>query len=189
METHTDMAENIVAQLPAYSALNPFERGFVDNYVSDPRRNITAAYRAAKPKVQYDTARTEGSKLLAKPHIQAAVKELEERVASLSFNLPRVVAGLQQIAFQDQYLSTLAADEPPLPGMEGCFPVLVKHGDRVAASKLLLQVGGLKLPESLELSGALEVKNSHELSPAAMELMDALKGNCNKENSCEEGEN
>ncbi len=189
MEKQNDIAGTAFAKLPKYYALTPFERAFVDAYVSDPRRNITRAYMAANSNVKYDSARTEGPKLLAKPCIQEAVTELEERVASLKFNLPRVVARFQQIAFQDQYVSAANPDEPPLPGMEECFPVLVKHSDSIAAAKLLLQVGGLKLPESLELSGSLEVKNQHELSPAALELMDALQDIRNNKNSCQAGEN
>lgn len=55
--------------------LNDLESRFLSIYINNGF-NATAAYLLASPGVQYDTARTEGSKLLAKPHVQ---HELEIR--------------------------------------------------------------------------------------------------------------
>lgn len=40
--------------------------------------NATRSYLKANPNVSYDTARTEGSKLLAKPEIQEKIKEFKD---------------------------------------------------------------------------------------------------------------
>jgi phage terminase small subunit len=74
---------------------------FVDTYVSNGG-NATAAYQRAYPRAGYGTARTEGARLLAKPHIVDAVEAERSRLANLAqVSRERIIVRLAAQAFAD----------------------------------------------------------------------------------------
>jgi len=62
------------------------ELKFVEHYCK--HNNATQAFLFASPDVTYDTARTEGSRLLAKPCIQSAISQKKEQF-SISVNISK----------------------------------------------------------------------------------------------------
>lgn len=162
--------------LPKLSALTDWERQFVDVYVSNGKKNATRAYMAAKPRVTYKTARVEAHKTLTRPNIQAAINELAEYTRTADYLLPRVVARLREIAFQDRYVSYPEGDPgaPCLPGLEDALkPVMVevRHGDSINACKILLQIGGVDLVETLRVGGNIAVAGDVGFTPQMAELV------------------
>lgn len=165
--------------LPTLATLKPWQRQFVDAYVSDPKRNGTKAFLAAKPGVAYDSAHVGAHRLLRNVTILAAIKELEEYARSADNLLPRCVARLSQIAFQDRYVTKPDPGEPVLPGLEEAMApqvVKVQHGDSIQAVKALLQIGGVELVESLSLRGRVGLDAEHDLSEGAMALFEKISG-------------
>jgi len=80
--------------------LTPSEQRFVDEYLID--QNATRAYRAAFPESTYHTARTEGSRLLAKPNIRREVKAGRDAVQKRSqVSADAVVREARRLAFAD----------------------------------------------------------------------------------------
>lgn len=78
------------------------EEHFCREYVCDHAMNATQSYLRAFPGVTYNTARTEGSRLLANPNITARVEELkQERYARLEISPERVLSELSKLAFYD----------------------------------------------------------------------------------------
>lgn len=78
------------------------EEHFCREYVCDAGLNATRAYRTAFPSVSYTTARTEASKLLAKPNISARILELkQERYQYLEITTERVLTEIAKSAFCD----------------------------------------------------------------------------------------
>jgi phage terminase small subunit len=64
--------------------------------------NATAAYQRAGYTANYDTARVESSRLLAKPNIQAELRDLvEARLERLDIDADKVLREVQRIAFSD----------------------------------------------------------------------------------------
>jgi phage terminase small subunit len=77
-----------------------FEELFCLEYLKD--LNATAAYQRARPDIGYNTARTEGSKLLAKPNIQQQIYKLnEERKKAIKIDSEFVLNELYRIASTD----------------------------------------------------------------------------------------
>ena len=71
---------------------------FCREYVFD--WNGTRAYHEAFPNVTYNTARTEASKLLAKPNIKAKIKEYKAKTEELAgISRLKVAQELKKIAF------------------------------------------------------------------------------------------
>lgn len=84
----------------ATSKKEKFEELFCLEYLKD--LNATAAYQRARPDIGYNTARTEGSKLLAKPNIQQHIYELnEERKRAIKIDSEFVLNELYRIASTD----------------------------------------------------------------------------------------
>lgn len=167
------------ANLPTYSRLRPERRQFVDAYVADPRRNGTRAYMAVHPKAKPGVAATSAWRLLKNVEIMAAIKELEEYTRSADNLLPKCVARLTQIAFHDRYITRAYPDEPVLPGLEKAMePQVVKvaHGDSINATKILLQIGGVELVESLSLRGRVSADMEHGINQETMALFEKISG-------------
>jgi len=86
-------------------ALNSKHVIFVKEYLVD--QNASRAYRVMKPTCTAKTARVEGSKLLAKPDIAAAIKkgmdariaDAEKRAAAVGITKDRWLEELSRIAF------------------------------------------------------------------------------------------
>lgn len=84
---------------------------FVREYVL--YRNATRAYMLAYPKSTYNTARTEGSKLLAKPNIKAHIAaELGKIREKYKIDLEDCVFGLSRIAHANMlhYINPLSGE-------------------------------------------------------------------------------
>lgn len=164
-------------QLPLLMALEPFERAFLERYVLDCSRNAARAYRELKPNVARTTAKTEASKLLAKPNLSAAKKELEQYLVSHGQAVfgPRILAGLAEMAFKGRYVMEDGdPNEPCLPGAETWLAVPCKPADKLAAMRELAKMVGL-VSDKLELSGGLTMGNATAYSAAAEELMAELR--------------
>lgn len=163
--------ESHITDLPELEALSHLERRFVNFYVADPKRNRTQA--AIKAGYSEKSARSKASQLLTKVNISEAVKALETNLRSEAELLPKMVARLSQLGFNDRYVATAPSD-PLLPGLEDAFVCQVDHSVSLAAIKLLAQICGVGEPEKkgLEVSG--EIFHSHELSPAVSDLLNRL---------------
>lgn len=82
--------------------LKESHKAFCKEYILD--WNGTRAYQKAYPKVEYDTAKVNASKLLTKANIQAYIQELQkdlEKVAGIS--RLRVMKELESIAFSSMH--------------------------------------------------------------------------------------
>lgn len=80
--------------------LSEMERRFVEEYFKDP--NGSQAYKLAKPGCKDSTARTEASKLLAKPHIASALAALRaEQAKRTEISADRAVKEAWAIATAD----------------------------------------------------------------------------------------
>lgn len=72
-----------------------FARAYVAN-----KRNATAAALEVMPSWSYDTARTEGSKLLAKPHVRRRVRELLSKAfEKLEITAERTLREIARVAY------------------------------------------------------------------------------------------
>lgn len=76
------------------------ESAFVEHYATDP--NATQAYLASHPGATYQTARVEGSRLLANPRIAAAVEQVRAvTMAALGITRERVLQEIARLALFD----------------------------------------------------------------------------------------
>jgi phage terminase small subunit len=82
--------------------INDLESRFLSIYISNGF-NATAAYLLASPGVQYETAKTEGNKLLTKPHVQNSLelRKLEIRNAE-NIELSFLVKALKGVIYDVQ---------------------------------------------------------------------------------------
>jgi len=92
--------ESIAAGIAEFEALGSGPAGqryrrFVLEYVADPRRNATRAYQIAYDTKNYDSARANASKLLAKANISAAVEALQNKIRETA--LDRILLKLEAI--------------------------------------------------------------------------------------------
>jgi phage terminase small subunit len=80
--------------------VTPLQERFVFEYLKD--QNGTRAYLRAKPGVKETTARTEASKLLAKPNVAVAVQAQRARlVEKMELTSERVLREVARLAFFD----------------------------------------------------------------------------------------
>jgi phage terminase small subunit len=81
-------------------ALSDLGERFALEFIQD--LNASAAYRRIKPQVKETTARNEGAKLLAKPCVQARIRQLKaEQFERLQITADRVLQELAITAFSD----------------------------------------------------------------------------------------
>ena len=136
---------------------------FADEYITS--LNATQSYLKAYPEASYNTARTEGCKLLAEPNIK---KYIDKRLASKED---------ERIMKQDEILMLLTAiargeaTEQTLKGEGNGFQILVDKGvgakDRLKALELLGKRYGT-FAEKIDVS----VGKSEKLA----DIMEQLKG-------------
>lgn len=85
---------------PNYKKLNPQQERFVDEYLID--LNGTRAYRAVYPDSTYGNARSEASRLLAKPNIRAEIRAARaDQQRRTLITADRVLKELARVAFSD----------------------------------------------------------------------------------------
>jgi len=78
------------------------EEWFCREYICDAAMNATQAYARVFKGCAYNTARTEGSRLLANPNISQRIDELkQERNKRLEITADRVLEELAKLAFHD----------------------------------------------------------------------------------------
>lgn len=167
---------------------NPKHSLFVKEYLID--KNASRAYKAAYPRSTDKTARTEGSKLLAKPDIKAEIEKglaaqiaaAEERAAAHGITRDRWLEELSRIAFSDMDDFITIEAVPHLNGRKGksyqvltAMPVLTKKrksGLGAVIKKITETKNGIGIElhskqAALELIGKHFgwVKNEFELIP------------------------
>lgn len=181
-------------------ALNSKHALFVKEYLVD--QNASRAYRAANPKCTAKTARTEGSKLLAKPDIAAAIKkglddrmaDAEKRAAAVGVTKDRWIEELSRIAFANIDDFITIGPRPVFNGRRGkqyqvltAVPITTKDrlpglGHAIKSIKETKNGIGIELHSkqaALELIGKHYgwVKNDFELPPTNVHVVLTMPSN------------
>lgn len=166
------------------NSLTKKEARFVEEYLVD--LNGTQAYLRSHPGVAETTARTEASKLLAKPCVEAALAEaMARRAKRTAITQDKVLKELARIAFSDQRhfskwgpdgielvpSSELSTDQARAvaeiteqvsessskKGSSSSVSRKVKLHDKVKALDLLGRHFGVFKPQQLDLNGQIEI--------------------------------
>ena len=140
-----------IETFPEFVGLKPMQIAFVEHLVADPNRNRTKAALKAGLTDNASSAAVIGRRLFKTVKIQEAIRALEVWVRSEDELLPRMVARLKQLAFEDRYVLE-SPDQPALPGLEDAVYCQVKHADAISAIKELSRICGVGAPERHELT-------------------------------------
>lgn len=168
--------EQLVDAVEENTKLTDAQKAFCLHYAKT--FNATASYLRAYPNCSYDTARNNGSVLLAKDCIRAEIQRLKKmRNLHLMASGDDVVERMMQIAFADitDYLEFGRVEV----GVMGAFgPVMVDVTDaegNVTKAPLTKTVNDVRFKESTEVDGTLLLEVKQGKDGASIKLADRMK--------------